>query len=179
MYICTCIYIYIYIYLGATPSFHRLLSRSLTRADSWGPLGPLGDPLGTLWGALGKPLGTLGIPRGFLGDPLGTTWRPQEMSWGPLGTPRRSLGDHLPGSLVTLGASWGSLGASWTSKGVQEASWGALGIIFEASKVFVMQFAAICKNLQIYCKVLQNSRSRETEIIPNQTLFCSKSSPNC
>ena len=108
--------------LGATPSFHRLLSRPVTLADSWGPLGPLGDPLGTLWGALGKPLGTLGNPRGFLGDPLGTTWRPQEMSWGPLGTPWRSLGDHLPGFLVTLGASWGSFGGILDLQGAPIAS---------------------------------------------------------
>ena len=104
------------------PSFHRLLSRPVTLADSWGPLGPLGDPLGTLWGALGKPVGNLGNPRGFLGDPLGTTWRPQEMSWGPLGTPWRSLGDHLPGFLVTLGASWGSFGGILDLQGAPIAS---------------------------------------------------------
>ena len=151
------------------------------------PWGPLGDPLGTLWGALGKPLGTLGNPRGFLGDPLGTTWRPQEMSWGPVGDalaitwgPLTRIFGHFR---CLLGIFGGILdlqrGSHSLPKGVQEASWGALGIIFEASKVFMMQFAAICKNLQIYCKVLQNSRSGETENVPNQTLFCSKSSPNC
>ena len=108
--------------LGATQSFHRLLSRPVTLADSWGPLGPLGDPLVTLWAALGKPLGILGNPRGFLRDPLGTTWRPQGMSWGPLGTPWRSLGDHLPGFLVTLGASWGSFGGILDLQGAPIAS---------------------------------------------------------
>ena len=54
-----CIYIYIYVYtyihkiytgltrrrnaadLGATPSFHRLLSRAVTIDDPWEPLGTL------------------------------------------------------------------------------------------------------------------------------------------
>ena len=177
--------------LGATPSFHRLLSRPVA----------LGNPLGTHWGPLGDPLGTLG-------DPLGIPWGPLGDPWGPLGIPRGSLGDHLetsgdvlgcladalaiPWGPLTrifghfrclLGILWGHIGPPRGShslpKGVQEASWGALGIILEAAKGFRKQFAAICKNLQIYCKVLQNSRSRESEIVPNQVLFCSKSSPNC
>ena len=61
-------YIYIYIYLGATPSFHRLLSRAVTIDDPWGPFeipwGSLGDPLATPWGDLGDPCGALG---GLLG----------------------------------------------------------------------------------------------------------------
>ena len=196
LFIYTGIYVYtdIYIYntyvihvdglhdinLGATPSFHRLLSRPVTPRDpsgiSCGPLGNpwkllvdawgiLGDSSGTAWGSLGELRGRLGIFWGRLGHPLGPLTRIfghfrclSGILWGHLGPPR---GSHsLP-------------------KGVQEASWGALGIILEASKVFMKQFAAICKNLQIYCKVLQNSRSRETEIVPNQMLFCSKSSPNC
>ena len=177
--------------LRATPSFHRLLSRPVA----------LGNPLGTPWALLGDPLGTLGDPLGIPGGPLrdpwgplerlwdhlGTTWGPSGTSWGALGTPWRSLGDHLPVLLDALGASWGFFGDNLelqgaligSQRGVQEARWGALGSILEASKEFTKQFAAIWKNLQIHCKVLQNSRSRETEIVPNQMLFCSKSSPNC
>ena len=147
------------------------------------PWGPLGDPLGTSWG----PLGTLGDPSGIpreslgdhletLGDVLGSLGDALAIPWGPL---TRIFGHFR----CLLGILWGHLGPPRGShslpKGVQEASWGALEIIFEDSKVFMMQFATICKNLQIYCKVLQNSRSRETENVPNQTLFCSKSSPNC
>ena len=161
--------------LGATPSFHRLLSRPVALGDPLGtPWGPLGDPLGTPWGPLG-------IPWGSLGD-----------SWGPLGIPRGPLGDHLEtfgdvlGSLghalaipwgpltssfgrfrCLLGILWGQLGPPRGShglpKGVQEACWGPRASILEASKVFTKQFAAICKKHEIYCKVLQKSRSGETE----------------
>ena len=152
-----------------------------------GPLGtpwePLGDLLGSPWETLGDPWEPSGIPRGSLGnhletsgDVLGSLGDALAIPWGPL---TRIFGHFR----CLLGILWGHLGPPRGShslpKGVQEASWGALGIILEASKVFMKQFAAICKNLQIYCKVLQNSRSRETEIVPNQTLFCSKSSPNC
>ena len=61
--------------LGATPSFHRLLSRPVA----------LGDPLGILWGSLGDSWGPLGIPRRPLGDHLET-----------VGDVLGSLGDHLP-----------------------------------------------------------------------------------
>ena len=167
--------------------------------DSFGTLwGPLGDPLGTPWGPLGDPLG---IPWGPLGDPLGSPWETLGDPWEPSGIPRGSLGDHLETSGDVLGSlgdalaiPWGPLtrifghfrcllgifggildlqrGSHSLPKGVQDASWGALGIIFEASKVFMMQFAAICKNLQIYCKVLQKSRSEESELVENLTIFC-------
>ena len=143
------------------------------------PWGPFGEPLGNPWGPLGTLGDSSGIPWGPLGDPrrcLGVPWDALAIPWGTL---TRIFG-HFK---CLLGIFGGILdlqrGSHSLPKGVQEASWGALGIIFEASKVFMMQFAAICKNLQIYCKVLQNSRSGETENIPNQTLFCSKSSPNC
>ena len=96
------IYIYIYIYiftgltrrrraadLGATPSFHRLLSRPVA----------LGNPLGTPWAPLGDPLGTLGDPLGIPGGPLRDPWGPLGTTWGPLG--------DLPGR---LGAPWARLG---------------------------------------------------------------------
>ena len=119
-------------------------------------------------------------PRDPLRTPLGTPWRPLEDPWGPLRTPWRlpwelrgrlgvSLGpleDHLVVILDTLGSSWGQLGAprdsNKLSKWPWETSWGPLRITFEASKAFTKRFAAMCQNLQICCKVLQNSRSRET-----------------
>ena len=83
--------------LGATPSFHRLLSRPVTLRDPLGiscgplgdpwkplgdalgipgnPLGILGDSSGTAWGSLGELRGRLGIFWGRLGDPLGTTYK--------------------------------------------------------------------------------------------------------
>ena len=113
-----CYMLYVICYLGATPSFHRLLSRPVALGDPlrtpWGPpWGPLGDP----WGSLGDPLGTLGDPWGFLGDPLGITWRPLGMFWDPLGTPWRSLGDHLAVLLDALGASWGFFGGNLDLQG--------------------------------------------------------------
>ena len=162
--------------LGATPSFHRLLSRPVA----------LGKPLGTHWGPLGDPLGTLGDllgtswgPWGTLGDPSGIPWGPLGDLRGRLGVPWARLGDPL-GTLTRsfgrfrclLGILWGQLGAPRGSrrlpKGVQEACWGPLGSILEASKVFTKQFAAICKNLQIYCKVLQKLMSGAIEIDENQ-----------
>ena len=71
--------------LGATPSFHRLLSRPVA----------LGDPLGTPWGLLGDPLG---IPWGFLGtlgDSSGTPWGPLGDLRGRFGVPWARLGDPL------------------------------------------------------------------------------------
>ena len=157
-------------YLGATPSFHRLLCRQ-SPCHPWAPFGdalgtpsgPLGEPVGTPWGSLRIPWGPLGTPWGSPGDPrahLGDTWG--------------SLGKHL-GILLNifvllghlLGILWGQLGPPRGShrvpKGPREASWGPLGSILEASKAFTKRFSAICKNLQICCKVLQNSRSGVTE----------------
>ena len=68
--------------LGATPSFHRLLSRPVTLRDPLGiSCGPLGDP----WKPLGDALGIPGNPLGILGDSSGTPWR-------SLGDLRRRLG---------------------------------------------------------------------------------------
>ena len=170
--------------LGATPSFHRLLSRAVTIDDPWEPLGTLWDPLGIPWGSLGDPLGRpwgpLGTSWGPLGDLLRTLKDPLVTLWGPLKTPWRlpgelrgrlgmslgPLGDHFGVILDTLGSFWGQLGAPKDShrlsKWPWETSWGPLRIIFEAPKAFTKRFAAICQNLQIYRKVLQNSRSMET-----------------
>ena len=174
-------------YLGATPSFHRLLSRPVALGNPlgthWGPLGDplgtLGDPLGIPWGYLGDPRGPLGIPRGSLGDPLGTTWRSSGTSWDPLGTPWRSLGDHLPVLLDTLGASWGFFGGNLelqrslvgSQRGSRTPVRGSLGIISEASKAFTKRFAAICQNFQIYCKVFQKTRSGKIETFENHWLI--------
>ena len=161
--------------LGATPSFHRLLSRLVTPRDplgiSCGPLGTPGTPCGRLgdpWESLGDPVG---IPRGPLGDHLetfgevlGSFGDALAIPWGPL----RCFFGYLRCLLDIL---WGQLGAPRDSqrlpKWVREASWGPLGIILEASKACTKRFAATCKNLQIYCKVLQNSRFEETEIVEN------------
>ena len=74
--------------LGATPSFHRLLSRPVTPGDPLGPLGTSWGPLGTPWRSLatpGTPLDTVGhssgIPRGALGNLRGRLGIP----WGRLG----------------------------------------------------------------------------------------------
>ena len=138
--------------LGATPSFHRLLSRPVTLAGtSWAPWGSLGDPLGSPWETRGDPWEPSGIPRGSLGDHLetlgdvlGSVGDALAIPWGPL---TRIFGHFR----CLLGILWGHFGPPRGShslpKGVQEASWGALGIILEASKVFMKQFAAIRKNL--------------------------------
>ena len=77
-----------------------------------------------------------------------------------------------------MGILQGQLGAPrgflTLSKGAQEGSWGHLGSTLEASKGFAKQFAAICKNLQIYCKVLQKSRSEESELVENLSKFYEK-----
>ena len=161
--------------LGATPSFHRLLSGPVTLGDTLGtPWGPLGDPLGTPWGPLGDPWGPLGDPWGPLGDLLGGFGHILGILGDPLAIPWGSLGEHL-GILLNifvplghlLGILWGQLGPPRGShrvpKGPREASWGPLGSILEASKAFTKRFSAICKNLKICCKVLQNSRSGGTE----------------
>ena len=118
---------------------------------SWGPWGTLGDPSGIPRGPLVDLRGRLGVPWARLGDPLGT------------------LTNSFGRFRCLLGILWGQLGAPRGScrlpKGVQEACWGPLGSILEASKVFTKQFAAICKNLQIYSMVLQNSRMEATDFI--------------
>ena len=112
--------------------------------------------------ALGESLGTFGDVLRSLGDAL-------VHSLGPL---RSSFGHFR----CLFGILWGQLGAPKgslrLSKGAQEGSWGHLGITLEASKRFAKQFAAICKNLQIYCKVLQKSRSEESEFVENLTTLC-------
>ena len=147
--------------LGATPSFHRLLSRPVALGDPlgipWGLLGTLGDSSGTPW----DHLETFGDVLGSLGHALAIPWGPLTSSFGRF----RCL----------LGILWGQLGPPRGShglpKGVQEACWGPRASILEASKVFTKQFAAICKNLEIYCKVLQKSRSGKTETFENQSQF--------
>ena len=127
----------------------------------WAPRGLLGDhwePLGDLWESLGYPLGIFGDVLGFLGEPSATFWRSLWISFG-----------HFRYLLETF---WGQLGAPEAShrlpKGPWETIWGHLGSILEASKAFTKRFAAICKNCQIYYKVLQKSRSGETETLENQ-----------
>ena len=131
---------------------------------SWGLLGPLpgllGDPwepFGDLWESLGYPLGIFGDVLGFLGEPLATFWG--------------SLGSSFGHFRCLLGTFWGQLGAPKAfhrpPKGSWETTWGHLGSILEASKAFTKRFAAICKNLEIDCKVLQKSRSGETETFEN------------
>ena len=179
----------------ATPAFHRLLVTPLT---PWGPLGtplgipwgPLGDPLGIPWDPLETSWGLLGPLPGLLGDP----WEPFGDLWESLGYPLGIFGDVLGflgepsatlwGSLWSsfgrfgylLETFWGQLGAPEASqrppKGPCETIWGHLGSILEASKAFTKRFAAICNYLQIYCNVLQTSRSEETEILEFQP-FCS------
>ena len=133
---------------------------------SWGLLVPLpgllGDPwepFGDLWESLGYPLGIFGDVLGFLGEPSATFWG--------------SLWSSFGHSRYLLETFWGQLGAPEAShrppKGPWETIWGHLGSILEASKAFTKRFAAICKNLQIYYKVLQKSRSGKTDILENQT----------
>ena len=74
--------------LGATPSFHRLLSSPVALGD---PLGTLGDP----WGSLGGPLGTSWGLLGTLGDSSGTAWGPLGDLRERLGVPWARLGDPL------------------------------------------------------------------------------------
>ena len=143
----------------------------------WGPLetswGSFGDLLGTPWGSLGTPWGPLGIPweslgypLGIFGDVLGFLGEPSATFWGSLWS---SFG-HFRYLFETF---WGQLGAPEAShrppKEPWESIWGHLGSILEASKAFTKRFAAICKNLQIYCKVLQKSRSGKTETFENQS----------
>ena len=150
----------------------------------WDPLGtpwgPLGDPLGTTWGPLGNSLGppgtpwesfgdlweSLGYPLGIFVDVLGFVGEPSATFWGSLWS---SFG-HFRYLFETF---WGQLGAPEAShrppKEPWESIWGHLGSILEASKAFTKRFAAICKNLQIYCKVLQKSRSGKTETFENQS----------
>ena len=102
---------------------------------------------------------------GTLEDPLAIAWGASGTSWGVFETPWRSLGDHLGVILDTLGSFGGQLGAPRDSHRLSKWPWetslGPLRIIFEASKAFTKRFAAICQNLEICSKVLQNSRSRE------------------
>ena len=117
---------------------------------SWGLLGTLGDSSGTL----GDHLETFGEVLGYLGHVLAIPW------------------GHLPVLLDASGASWGIFGGNLELQGAlvgsQRGSRRSLGSILEASKVFTKQFAAICKNLQIYCNVLQKSMSGEIEIVEKQ-----------
>ena len=151
------------------------------------PLGPFGDPLATPWGPLGELLGTPWAPRGLFGD----HWEPLGDLWESLGYPLGIFGDVLgflgePSATFwrslwisfghfryLLETFWGQLGAPEAShrppKEPWESIWRHLGSILEASKAFTKRFAAICKNLQIYCKVLQKSRSGKTETFENQS----------
>ena len=162
----------------------------------WTPWGPLGDPLGIPWDPLETSWGLLGPLPGLLGDP----WEPFGDLWESLGYPLGIFGDVLGflgepsatfwGSLWSsfghfrylLESFWGQLGAPEASqrppKGPWETIWGHLGSILEASKAFTKRFAAICKNLQIYCKVLQKSRSGKTETFENQSRISLKSRKN-
>ena len=73
---------------------------------SWGPLGGILGPLGTL---LGVSWGVLGAGSSFSAV-LGRTWRVLGASLGP-------LGGVLGPSWAVLAASWGPLGASWRPLG--------------------------------------------------------------
>ena len=140
----------------------------------WTPWGPLGDPLGTPWDPLQTSWGLLGPLPGLLGD----SWEPFEDLWESLGYPLGIFGDVLAFLGEPLTTFSGSLGSSFEyfrcllgrfvgqleppktchrpPKGPRETTWGHLGSILGAWKAFAKRFAAICKNLQIYCKVLQN-----------------------
>ena len=130
-------------YLGATPSFHRLLSRPVTLGDPSGipwipsedPLGTPGGPLGTPCGPSGIPWGSpgglracLGVPLGSLGDPLGIPRGPLRNSFGDFGPSRARLGD-------SLGATWSSKELSWSPKGTPGGLLGASWDHFGASKL--------------------------------------------
>ena len=132
------------------------------------PWGPLGNPLGSPGNPLGIPLGLLGDHLETFGDVLGSLGHALAIPWGPLTS---SFGRFR----CLLGILWGQLGPPRGShglpKGVQEACWGPRASILEASKVFTKQFAAISKNHEIYCKVLQKSRSGKIETFENQSLF--------
>ena len=174
------IYIYIYIYniyiftgltrrrsaadLGATPSFHRLLSRPVALGNPLGsPWRPLGDLRGTHWGTLGTPWGPLGDPLGTSWGSLGTTWGPSGMSWDALGTPWRSHEDHLPGLLDALGASWGFCGGNFelqraligSQRGSRRPVGGVLGAFWKLRKRLrsnSLQYAKTLKFIVRYCK---------------------------
>ena len=148
--------------LGATPSFHRLLSRPVALGNPLGsPWGPLGDLRGTHWGTLGTPWGSLGDLLGILGDLLGTLGDPLdhlgtfEDVLGRLGhalaIPWEPLTSSFGSFMCLLDILWDQLGAPQDSQrlptGVREASCGSLGSILEASQAFTKRFAAICPNL--------------------------------
>ena len=159
----------------------QLFSKSLPSRFP-GALGPpvesLGDPLRTPWGPPGIPWGPLGDPLGPLGDLLGTLVD----HLGTFGDVLGRLGHALAipcGPLTSafgyfrclLGTFWGQLGAPKAfhrpPKGSRETTLGHLGSIVDASTAFTKRFAATCKNHQIYCKVLQKSRSGDTESFEN------------
>ena len=151
------------------------------------------DSFGTHWGPLGDLLGTPWSPRGLLGDP----WEPLGDLWVSLGYPLGIFGDLLGFRGETSATLWGSLWSSFghfrylletfwgqlgapkafyrPPKGSRETTWGHLGSILDASTAFTKRFAATCKNLQIYCKVLQKSRSEDTESFENLLHIYSKS----
>ena len=169
--------------LGATPSFHRLLSRPVALGNPLGsPWGPLGDLRGTHWGTLGTPwgslgdlLGILGDLLGTLGDPLGTTWGPSRTSWGALGTPWRSHGNHLPVLLEALCASWTFFGTNLapqgTPRGSQQGSGrplaGLLGAFWRLRKRLrsdSLQYAQTFKFSVRYCKNRGSERLKSFKI---------------
>ena len=95
-------------------------------------------------------------------------------SWGAPG--------HLLGRLGgVLGASWGVLGASWERLGsVLRGSWMHFGGIWElfgwyfgAWEASLRRLAEILKNLEFHWRVLQKSRSGESEIYEKISLEAS------
>ena len=156
-------YILYIVYLGATPSFHRLLSRPVALGIPWDPWETLGDPLGTpwgplwtSWGPLGDPLGPLGDLLGTLGDHLGTFGDVLGRLGHALAIPCGPLTSAFGYFRCLLGILWGQLGAPRGShrlpKGVQEASWRSLGSLLRA---FLMLRKSLRSNSLQYAKTFK------------------------
>ena len=96
---------------------------------SWGHLGALLDPLGTILGSSWGPSATLDPSCLILGPSwatLGPPWRPHGPPWNTLG----SCFAHLGPTWSLLGLSWSLLGAFLTNFGATlQPSWGHPGAI--------------------------------------------------
>ena len=142
--------------LGATPTFHRLLSRPVT----------LGDPLGIPWDSFEipcDPWDSLGRRWAFLRDASWSSSKPSGTSWDPLGRPWRALWDHLEVLLDTLGVSWGLFRGNLELQGVpsgfkrgsSRALGGILGALWRLRNGLPsnsLQYAKAFKFTVRYCK---------------------------
>ena len=148
---------YLISYLGATPSFHRLLSRLVTPRDplgiSCGPLGTPGTPCGRLGDPWESPGDPVGISRGPLGDHLetfgevlGSFGDALAIPWGPL----RSFFGHFRYLLDIL---WSQLGAPRDSQRLPKGV--LLGSFWKLRKRLrsdLLQYAKTFKCTVKYCK---------------------------